>query len=87
MPFYYGYTYLINLKNKNRLDKYIIFTSECQMNLITKWTKCNQILTHGTFKCCPKTIYQVINIIRFYPDMNSIISLFFIPTKGKSEYI
>ena len=32
--FCYGYTNLINLKNKNKLDKYIIFTSEYQMNLI-----------------------------------------------------
>lgn len=78
------YTNFVNINNKNKLDKNLIFTSECQLNLNIQF---NHILINGTFKCCPKTFYQVINIAGFYPDMNAIIPLFLIPTTGKSGYL
>ena len=83
LQFCYNYPNLVNIKNKN-IRKYLIFTSESQSNLIIK---CNEILIDGTFKCCPKTFYQVINFTGFYTDMNATFPLFLIPTKGKSEYL
>jgi hypothetical protein len=47
MPFCYNHTIFLNFKNKNKQDQFIIFTSECQLNLISK---CSQILIDGTFK-------------------------------------
>ena len=47
MSFCYNHTNFLNFKNKNKQDQFIIFTSECQLNLISK---CSQILIDGTFK-------------------------------------
>ena len=84
MPFCYNHTIFLNFKNKNKQDQFIIFTSECQLNLISK---CSQILIDGTFKSCPKSFYQLTNIAGYYSDMNSIIPLILVPTTGRSEYL
>ena len=49
--------------------------------------KYNQILVDGTFKCCPKGYYQVINVAGYYPEIDAIVPLFMIPTTGKSYYL
>ena len=80
----YKYSNIINIEKKNILDKYIIFTTNFQLNLAKK---CTQVLVDGTFKCCPKGYYQVINVAGYYPELNAIIPLFMIPTTGKSYYL
>ena len=80
LPFCYKVVNMINSDN-NTLDKYIIFTSKLQMNLLQK---CSQILIDGTFKSCPSGFYKVINIAGYYKDINSIIPIFMIPSTGKT---
>ena len=78
------YCNVINPKKKNILEKYIIFTTSMQINMISK---CTQILIDGTFKSCPRTFYQILNISGYLPEINSIIPIFMIPMTGKSEYL
>lgn len=84
LPLCYKSASFINLKNKNKLDKYVIITSNFQINMLKK---CTHILIDGTFKSCPKGYSQIINIAGYYPDINSIIPIFMIPASGKSEYL
>ena len=72
------------INGKNQLDKYIIFGTVFQINLIDKWT---HFYVDGTFISCPKTYYQIINFAGFLPDIKSIVPLFMIPTTSKSEYL
>ena len=65
----------MNLKN-------IIFTSNLQLNILTK---CSEILVDGTFKISPVGFYQVLNIGGYYKERNSIIQILLMPMKGKSE--
>lgn len=58
----YKFTNIINPQKNNVLEKYIIFTTNFQINLLKK---CNQILIDGTFKSAPKNYYQI-NIIIFF---------------------
>ena len=80
----YRYVNLIDIKNKNKLDRYIIFSSKFQINLINK---CKQLFYDGTFKACPKSFYQIINVAGYLPNINGIIPIFMVPTTSKSEYI
>lgn len=68
-----NYINLLNIKNKNKLDKYLIFISKCQLNLIIK---CIQILIDGIFNAVQK--HQMINNAGICPYMNAIIPLFLI---------
>jgi len=68
---------LININKHNKLNKYIIFTTRFQINLIHK---CTQIFIDRTFKACPKNFYQIINIGGYYPEIDGIVTLFMIPT-------
>ena len=63
---------MIDIKNKNKLDRYIIFSSKFQINLINK---CKQLFYEGTFKTCPNSFYQNINIVGYLPDINGIIPI------------
>ena len=76
IPICYKYVNLINPEKKNQLEKYILFNSVFQLNLIPK---CTQILIDGTFRACPKGYYQIVNISGYYPDINGIIPLFMSP--------
>ena len=71
---------MINSDN-NTLDKYIIFTSKLQMNLLQK---CSQIFIRCNFQEFPLGFYQVINIAGYYKDINSIIPIFMNPSTGKT---
>ena len=84
IPFCYTYNNLINPEKNNCLEKYAIYTSKFQINMITKVT---QIFIDGTFKIAPYGYYQVINIGGYLPQLNKIFPLFFIPTTGKSEFL
>ena len=80
----YKYAKLINPRKNNSLEKYIIFSSKFQMNLLKK---SKQIHIDGTFKSCPKTFYQILNITAFCEDINGNIPIFMIPMSGKNEFI
>ena len=73
--------YVNMLNEKNQVDKYIIFGSVFQFNLIDK---CTQFYVDGTFKSCPQTYYQIINLAGYLPDIKSIVPIFMIPTTSKS---
>ena len=51
---------MINPEKNYKLDKYIIFTSKFQINLIPKF---KQLLIDGIFKSCPRWYYQKVNIL------------------------
>ena len=75
---------MINPEKNNNLERYIIFSSNILMNLLTKT---NQILIDNTFKSCPRGYYQIINIERYYLDIDSIIPVFMIPSTGKTFFL
>lgn len=75
---------MINPEKNYKLDKYIIFTTKFQINLIPK---CKQLLIDSTLKSCPKRYYQIINIAGYYEDIGTIIPIIMIPTTGKSFYL
>ena len=84
VPLCYKNCNLINPEKKNHLEKYIIFSSKIQMNLIMKFT---QIMIDGTFKSCPRGYYQILNIAGFMPELDSIIPIFMIPMTSKSFFM
>jgi len=84
LPFCYKFSNFINPEKKNCLEKYIIFTSKFQINMLNK---CTQLYIDGTFKITPIGYYQVIIIGGFLPEIKGIIPIFFIPTTGKSQYL
>lgn len=52
----------INFKKKNKLEKYIIFGSEFQLNF---YNEVQELFIDETFKICPKNYYQLVNIFGF----------------------
>ena len=52
----------INYKKNKKLEKFIIFMSEFQINLFTNVT---EIFIDGTFTIVPKNWYQLLNIFGF----------------------
>ena len=76
----YKYTNIINIKKNNKTEKYIIFSSKFQMNLLKKES---QIFIDGTFKISPIGYYQIINIAGFIPNINKIVPIFLYPQQGK----
>lgn len=87
LPFYYKFAYFINPEKKNCLEKYIIFSSKFQINMITKCTQLYIDGTFNTFKISQIGYYQVIIIGGFLPEIGGILPIFFIPTTGKSKYL
>ena len=83
LPMCYKYVNFINPKKNNIMEKYIIFTSKFQINLLTKY---KQIMIDGTFKSCPKKFYQIINFAGYLEEINSIVPIFMIPCTGKNEF-
>ena len=53
--FCYMHENCVNHAKNNRLEKYIIFTSSFQINIINK---CSQIFFYGTFKMSPLDIIK-----------------------------
>jgi len=75
---------ILNPSKKYIDEKCIIFTTNFQMNLMTK---CKQIYIDGTFKSAPKKFYQILNFAGYYKDINGIIPIFMILMTGKNEYL
>ena len=71
---------IINEKKK-RQEKFVVFTSKVQLN---KFSECSIIFMDGTFKYCPKSYYQLYNIIKKEKNTNLIIPLFFILISHRS---
>ena len=72
----------INYKKNNKLEKFIIFMSEFQINL---FTNVSEIFIDGTFKIVPKNWYQLLNIFGF-DDKNKIYTpLAYILLSSKNE--
>ena len=59
LPICYKYVNAINPEKKYSLEKYIIFSSNFQLNMMTK---CTQLHIDGTFKSCPRGYYKILNI-------------------------
>ena len=51
---------------KYKAEKYIIFTSILQINLIAKY---EQIFIHVTCKSSPQKILPILNICEYYKDI------------------
>ena len=69
------------MKKKKRQEKFILFTSKVQLN---KFKECSQIFMDGTFKSCPKSFYQLYNIIGKDKNTGLIIPLIFVLMSHKS---
>ena len=75
----YEYNQIFNPK-KNTHEKFIIFSSAFQLQSLKK---CSQIHIDATYKSCPKTFYQLLNIAGYIPEIKSLIPLFMIPISSK----
>ena len=84
LPICYKYANIINPEKKFCLEKYIIFTSKFQLNIMTK---CTQLHIDGTFKSCPCGYYQILIIEGYFEDNDCLIPIFIKPTTSKSEYV
>jgi len=73
----------INYRKKRRLEKYIIFMSEFQINY---FPEISEIFIDGTFKVAPKNWYQLLNIF-IDKKHNIYMPLAFIILNTKSEEI
>ena len=75
----YVHFFLASIK-KFKTEKYIIFPSIFQINLITKF---NKILIDDTFKNVPKKVYRILNIFMYYNNIKEIIPIFMFLLIGK----
>ena len=71
----------INLNNKNKGEKYVIYTTLFQVKL---FAKSKMIYIDATFMKSPKYYYQTLNIICYCQDTDSNIPVFFIPMSSKN---
>ena len=74
----------INYRKKKRLEKYIIFMSEFQINF---FNEVSELFVDGTFKVAPKNLYQLLNIFGYDKKHNFYMPLTFIILSSKSEEI
>ena len=74
----------INYRKKKRLEKYIIFMSEFQINFFGNVC---ELFIDGTFKVAPKNWYQVLNIFGYDKKQDFYMPLAFIILSSKSEEI
>ena len=74
----------INYRKKKRLEKYIIFMSEFQINFFSNVC---ELFIDGTFKVAPKNWYQVLNIFGYDKKQDFYMPLAFIILSSKSEEI
>ena len=74
----------INYRKNNKLEKYVIFMSEFQINY---FTEIEEIFIDGTFKVAPKNWYQLLNIFGYNKKQNFYMPLAYIILNSKSEEI
>lgn len=84
IPFCLKNVSYIDNNNNGKLEKYILLTTNFQLNMLTNST---QLFIDATFKVAPRGFYQVLNIAGYIPQMNGIIPLILIPMTSKSENI
>ena len=72
----------INFNKNNKLERFIIFSSQFQLNL---FSEIDELYIDGTFKVCPKNWYQLINIFGFIKNKNFYIPLAYIIVNSKDE--
>ena len=59
----------INFKKENILEKYVVFSSEFQINL---FTEIDELFLDSTFKICPSNWYQLLNFFGYIKKKNFI---------------
>ena len=74
----------VNFRKKKRLEKYVIFMSEFQINF---FSQISEIFIDGTFKVAPKNWYQLLNIFGYDKTHKFFMPLAFIILSSKSEEI
>ena len=67
VPFCLSKGEFINLRYKNRIEKFVIFTSLLQLKI---GAECDDYFIDGTFKACPKGWYQLLNIWAYKRNNN-----------------
>ena len=72
----------INFRKKKRLEKYIIFMSEFQINY---FIDIKEYFIDGTFKIAPKNWYQLLNIFGYDPTHKFYMPMAYIVLSSKSE--
>ena len=83
LPICFEYNKYLYYKKK-KFEKYIIFSSAFQLQSIKK---CSQIYIDATYKSCPKSFYQLLNIAGYIPDIKGLVPLFMIPMSSKNQYL
>ena len=84
VPFCLSKSEFINLRYKNRLEKYVIFTSLYQLKM---FGECDEYYADGTFKSAPKGWYQLFNIWGYKKSNNIYLPLANIIMSNKSYEI
>ena len=84
VPFCLSKSEFINLRYKNRLEKYVIFTSLYQLKM---FGECDEYYADGTFKYAPKGWYQLFNIWGYKKSNNIYLPLANIIMSNKSYEI
>ena len=72
----------INLKKNIKLEKYVIFGSEFQLNFCGE---VQELFIDGTFKICPRSYDQIVNIFGYNKNKNVDIPLNYILLTSKNE--
>ena len=73
---------IINFKNNNKLEKYVIFSSDFQLNL---FIEINELFIDATFKICPPNWYQLLNIFGYIEKRKFYLPMGHILMNSKSE--
>ena len=82
--FCYEYSKHINPNNKNREEKFIIYTTIFQLN---KLAASDLIFIDATFRTSPKHYYQMLNILCKDRESNSNIPVVHIPMSHKTSFL
>ena len=72
----------INFNKDKKHEKYVIFSSEFQINL---FTDIDELFLDSTFKICPKNWYQLLNLFGYIKKKEFYIPLGFVLMSSKNE--
>ena len=75
-------TNIIKWFHKKQKVLIIFLCTPFQLNLLKE---CDIIFVDGTFRCCPKHFYQILNLIGHLKDKNITMSIITIMIKSKLE--
>ena len=74
----------INITKNRKLERYVIFFSEFQINL---FGEIDTLYLDSTFKICPKNWFQLLNLFGYIKKKDIYISLGFILMSSKTEQL